>query len=75
MVTYIKENRPTFSIEIKRVLAEGDFVVMHVFMKRSAEDRGNAVVEIFRLEDGRIAEHWDVIQPIPETTANNNTMF
>ena len=75
MVTYIKENRPGFSIEIKRVLADGDFVVLHVLMKRDADERGNAVVEIFRFDGDKIAEHWDVIQPIPEHTANSNTMF
>ena len=44
-------------------------------MKRDAEERGNAVVEIFRFEGDKIAEHWDVIQPIPENPANSNTMF
>ena len=75
MVTYIKDSRPDFRIEIKRVLADGDFVVLHVHMVRDADERGNAVVEIFRFADGKIAEHWDVIQPIPESPANPNTMF
>ncbi len=75
MVTYIRDHRPDFSIEIKRVLADGDFVVMHVLMKRDADERGSAVVEIFRLEDNKIVEHWDIIQPIPESPANPNTMF
>jgi predicted SnoaL-like aldol condensation-catalyzing enzyme len=38
-------------------------------------DRGNAVVDIFRIENGRIAEHWDVAQPVPEQSANHNGMF
>jgi len=75
MVAYIRDNRPGFKIEIKRVLADGDFVVLHVHMMREVGERGNAVAEIFRLEDGKIAEHWDIIQPIPETPANQNTMF
>jgi predicted SnoaL-like aldol condensation-catalyzing enzyme len=37
--------------------------------------RGNAIVNIYKLENGKIVEHWDVIQPVPEKSANNNTMF
>jgi predicted SnoaL-like aldol condensation-catalyzing enzyme len=42
---------------------------------REPTDRGMAVVDIFRIEDGKIAEHWDVIQEVPEFAANNNSMF
>jgi predicted SnoaL-like aldol condensation-catalyzing enzyme len=38
-------------------------------------DRGVAVVDLFRVKDGKIVEHWDVIQPVPEKTASGNTMF
>jgi predicted SnoaL-like aldol condensation-catalyzing enzyme len=38
------------------------------------DDRGSAVVDIFRVEDGKVAEHWDVVQPIPEDSANDNGM-
>jgi len=37
--------------------------------------RGNAIVDIFKLEDGKVVEHWDVIQEIPEKAANGNGMF
>ena len=75
MVTWLKTDRPNFNVVVKRVIAEGDFVVLHVHMKADEGDRGRAGVEIFRLEQGKIVEHWDVLQAIPETVANNNTMF
>jgi predicted SnoaL-like aldol condensation-catalyzing enzyme len=66
---------PELSLEIKRVIAEGDLVVTHGLIKTSPDDRGMAAADIFRLEDGKIVEHWDVVQPVPETAANDNTMF
>ena len=45
------------------------------WLKTSPEDRGNAVADYFRLEDGKIGEHWDVLQPIPESAANDHPMF
>jgi predicted SnoaL-like aldol condensation-catalyzing enzyme len=66
---------PEVHVEIQRMVAEGDLVVTHSNMKTSPQDRGTAVMDIFRLEDGKIVEHWDVMQPVPETSANDNTMF
>ena len=66
---------PEARIDIKRVVAEDDLVVTHSLLALGPSDRGTAAVDIFRLEDGKIVEHWDVLQPVPESAANDNTMF
>ena len=71
---YFKEH-PDAKNTIKRVVAEGDLVVLHVHSTQNAQDRGEAVVDIVRVEQGKIVEHWDVIQSIPAESANRNTMF
>ena len=72
---FARENLGGFKVEFKRVLADGDFVIVHAHATNGPDDRGSAVMDIFRLEDGKVVEHWDVIQPIPETAQNDNTMF
>ncbi|HEX7853797.1 MAG TPA: nuclear transport factor 2 family protein, partial [Sphingobium sp.] len=62
-----------FNAEVKRVAAEGDLVWIHA--KSFFFGKELASVEIFRVENGKIVEHWDVIQEVPEASANNNTMF
>lgn len=67
---------PHLHVDIKRVIAEGDLVVTHVQITTSDTDRGLAAMDIFRIGDeGKIVEHWDVVQPVPEKSANENTMF
>ena len=66
---------PELRMESKRIIAEGDLVVLHSHLILKPGDRGTAVVDIFRLENGKIVEHWDVVQEVPEKSANNNTMF
>ena len=61
--------------DIKRVIAEDDLVVLHVHSRSTMQDRGRAVVDIFRVAEGKIVEHWDVIQTIPPASANPNGMF
>ena len=74
-VQWFAQNYPDFRMETKRIIAEGDYVVIHSHLILKPGDRGSAAVEIFRLENGKIVEHWDVAQEIPEKSANNNTMF
>jgi predicted SnoaL-like aldol condensation-catalyzing enzyme len=66
---------PNATVEISHVLADGDLVAVHYRFKVKPEDRGMAVVDIFRVANGKIQEHWDVGQPVPEKSANDNGMF
>jgi predicted SnoaL-like aldol condensation-catalyzing enzyme len=75
LVALLKEKFPSSHNEIKRVIAEGDLVVLHVHSVREPGQRGRAIVDIFRVENGKIVEHWDVLQDVPEKAANDNTMF
>ena len=75
LVTFLKEKFPNSRSEIKRAWAEGDYVILHVHSVREPGQRGRAIVDIFRLENGKLVEHWDVIQDVPEKAANNNGMF
>jgi len=74
-ITFLKDKFPNNRSEIKRIFADGDYVIVHVHAVREPGTRGNAIVDIFKLENGKVVEHWDVVQPIPETAQNNNGMF
>jgi predicted SnoaL-like aldol condensation-catalyzing enzyme len=72
---WIRENFPQAKSEVVSVFAEGDVVILHVHRVRTPGTRGDAIVDIFRVAEGKIVEHWDVIQPIPESAVNGNAMF
>jgi len=68
-------SRPDARFDIKRILVDGDYAVIHLHGRSSSADRGGAVADLYRLEDGKIVEHWDVIQPVPEKPVNPHAMF
>jgi predicted SnoaL-like aldol condensation-catalyzing enzyme len=74
-LNFLRDKFPDYHSDIKRVFADGDFVILHVHNVPTPGSRGNAIVDIFKLEDGKIVEHWDVRQEIPEQSVNTNTMF
>ena len=69
---------PQMSHEVKRVIhGEGGMEAVHYHFRRAPDDRGAAVVDIFRIENGYLVEHWDVIQPLPDPAEakNDSGMF
>jgi predicted SnoaL-like aldol condensation-catalyzing enzyme len=74
-VNYLRANTPDSHSEVKRVFADGDFVILHVLKIVHPGERGSAIVDIFRLQNGKIVEHWDVTQDVPEKTASGNPML
>lgn len=69
------ERFPESTIDIKRAVAKDDLVWIHLHSKRTPDALGTAVIHIFRMEDGKFAEHWGVGQPVPEEAMHDNTMF
>jgi len=74
-LAFLRDKFPDYHSDIKRVFADGDYVILHVHNVPTPGSRGNAIVDIFKLENGKVVEHWDVRQEIPEQAANSNTMF
>jgi predicted SnoaL-like aldol condensation-catalyzing enzyme len=74
-VHQLRSQYPELQLTIKRVVAEGDLVVTHSHLILAPGEPGQALADIFRLEEGKVVEHWDVTQQVPSTSANSNGMF
>jgi predicted SnoaL-like aldol condensation-catalyzing enzyme len=61
------------TVDIQRIGADGDLVYLHT--RARFGDKTFSVIDIFRIEDGKIAEHWDVLQEVPDSAANPHPMF
>lgn len=66
---------PGMSYSIKRVIVDGNLAAVHSNGKFTPQDRGMAIVDIVRIENCKVVEHWDVVQPVPEKAMNDNSMF
>ena len=72
---WAKSASPDAVHDIKRSLVEDDHVTVHYHVRRSPDDLGLAVIDIFRIENGLIAEHWDVLQEVSLDGPNPNPIF
>ena len=70
-----KFSAPQARFAVQRVLVDGDLAAVHVQARLTPESRGGAVVDLFRLAGGKIVEHWDVLQAVPEQAVNPRGMF
>ena len=66
---------PKKALEVQHALEDGDLVAVHSHVRQNPDDRGAAVVHIFRFQGDRVVELWDMGQPVPENSPNENGMF
>ncbi|GAB3389115.1 nuclear transport factor 2 family protein [Lysobacter fragariae] len=66
---------PDKVLDIQRTLEDGDLVAVHSHVRQAPDDRGAAVVHLFRFEGGKVVELWDLGQPVPEASPNEHGMF
>ncbi|HTJ36874.1 MAG TPA: ester cyclase [Dactylosporangium sp.] len=74
-IAQLRADFPLLHADVKRLFAEADHVIGHVEGVRVPGGPATAIMDIFRLEHGKIVEHWDVMQPVPADSLNPNGMF
>jgi predicted SnoaL-like aldol condensation-catalyzing enzyme len=72
---FVRVESPEATQKIYRIFAEDDHVITHQHVMRWPGDSGFAVMDIFRIADGKVVEHWDVVQEISNAPVNPNSMF
>ncbi len=66
---------PDVRMKIMAQFADGDFTIFHIHTVREAGDPGMSIIDIFRMEDGMVREHWEVLQEIPADLPHDNGVF
>jgi predicted SnoaL-like aldol condensation-catalyzing enzyme len=75
LIETLRARAPTMHVEIKHIFAVDDFVIVHSHSITDPAKPGRAIADFYRMKDGLIEEHWDVIQDIPDHSVNENGMF
>jgi predicted SnoaL-like aldol condensation-catalyzing enzyme len=70
-----KFQAPGFSAAVQRIIVDGNLALVHLHARPAPDHRGAAVADIFRLENGKIVEHWDVLQSVPDDPVSTHPMF
>ena len=74
-IQFLRDKFPQSHSDIVQAFADGDYVILHVHSIRTPGTAGRAIVDIFKLEHGKVVEHWDAVQDIPASSADSNGMF
>ena len=74
-IQYLRDKFPQSHSDIVQSFADGDYVILHVRSIRTPGTAGRAIFDLFKLEKGKVVEHWDAVQDIPASSANANGMF
>jgi predicted SnoaL-like aldol condensation-catalyzing enzyme len=74
-VRWVYEQSPQHRARIVRSFVEDDYVILHVHIINGVDAANIAVMDIFRVENGKLMEHWDVASPVPDTAKNSNSVF